>query len=286
MSFFKHLGARLRKIRRIAASELAGADRLWYILDEALERLGMLTSGDRVYRLADGSVVSLRAGTTDSKVFEEVFVDRIYAPFADAVPLEDGPSVLVDLGANIGLSALFLERRIGFDHVIAVEPDFENLLALRRNLDDNLGVPCESIQAFAGAERGYANVLDAGYGAWGLRMGESSETGIPVLPLAEILPKAPGGVLLKCDIEGAERYLFPQIESWDRLVSFIILELHTEFFTMSQLREALATSRYEWHIHGDVPSDAILAVFALERGALKLQSNSDSRNYSRGAAAV
>ena len=69
-------------------------------------------------------------------------------------------------------------------------------------------------------------------------------------------------------------------------MSFIILELHTEFFTMSQLREALATSRYEWHIHGDVPSDAILAVFALERGALKLQSNSDSRNYSRGAAAV
>jgi hypothetical protein len=122
-------------------------------------------------------------------------------------------------------------------------------------------------------------------------MGESAESGIPVLPLAEIVPSVPGGVLLKCDVEGAERFLFPQMEAWDHLVSFIILELHTEFFTMEQLREALDGSRYEWRMHGGAEEGAVLAVFALERGALKLQSaplqsECDSRNYSRGAAAV
>ncbi len=276
------------KLRRIANSELSRSDAFWYVVDEVLDRVGLQTSG-RSYRLRDGSIVFLRQGTTDSKVFDEVFIDRIYAPFADLVPSK--PSVLVDLGANVGLSALFLDRRLNFDRVIAVEPDFDNLQALRRNLEDNLQVPCEAIQAFAAAERGFAKVVDAGFGAWGLRMGESSDSGIPVLPLSEIVPKTQGGVLLKCDIEGAERFLFPQIESWDHLVSFVIMELHTEFFTMQQLRDALGQSHYEWRIHGDIAEGAILAVFALERGALKLQSQSlqsksDSRNYSRGAAAV
>lgn len=271
------------KLRRIADSELSRPDTFWYVMNEILERAGFETA-ERSYRLRDGSTVFLRRGTTDAKVFEEVFIDRIYAPFAALV--KGRPSVLVDLGANVGLSALFLERRLDFDRVIAIEPDLENLQALRRNLDDNLSVPCESIQAFAGAERGFAKLHDAGYGAWGLRMGEAADSGIPVLPLAEIVPRVPGGVLLKCDIEGAEQQLFPQIEAWDDLVSFIILELHTEFFTMEQLFRSLAESRYEWRLHGGAEPGAVLAVFALERGALKIESKSDSRDYSGRAAAV
>jgi FkbM family methyltransferase len=278
-----------RKLRRIWDSDLAGPDVLWYLLGEVLERTGMQTA-ERSYRLRDGSTVFLRQGTTDCKVFDEVFIEQIYAPFVEAA---GKPRILVDLGANVGLSTLFLDRRIGFDHVIAVEPDFGNLQALRRNLDDNLHVPCESIQAFAGAARGFAKVMDEGYGAWGLRMGDAAPSGIPVLPLADILPNVPGGALLKCDIEGAEQHLFPQIDRWDHLVNFIILELHTEFFPIERLHSALATSRYEWRFHGGAEPGAVLAVFGLERGALRptLQSaplhlEGDSRNYSRGAAAV
>ena len=107
--------------------------------------------------------------------------------------------------------------------------------------------------------------------------------------MREILPHTPEGVLLKCDIEGAEQLIFPEIAEWDQWVSYIILELHTEFFTAQQLQAALAKSRYEWHMHGSVPEKAVLAVLALERGALKaepLQSGSDSRSHSRGAAAM
>ena len=272
------------KLRRIWTSDLAGLEVLWYLLDELAARAG-LQAVERSYRLRNGATVFLRQGTTDCKVFDEVFVDRIYEPFVAA---GGGSSVLVDLGANVGLSTLFLDRRIGFDHVVAVEPDYENLRALRRNLEDNLSVPCESIQAFAGGERGFAKVHDAGYGEWGLRMGDAAPSGISVMPLAEILPSVAGGVLLKCDIEGAERYLFPQITEWDHLVRFIILELHTEFFSIEQLHKALATSKYEWRFHGGAEPGAVLAVFGLERGSLRptLQSERDSRNYSRGAAAV
>lgn len=276
----------LRKLGRVWNAGLRPPDCVRYLAHES--RRQWLGRGDYSYRFTDGLRVCLRAGTTDRKVFDEVFLERIYAPFAAAVPRETRPLVLVDLGANIGLSALFLHRALGFSQVITIEPDLGNLRMLRRNLQDN-HVPHEAVQAFAGGERGYAQILDSGHGAWGLRMGEACEDGIPVLPLAEIIPDAPGGAVLKCDIEGAERHLFPHIAEWDALVRFIILELHTEFFSPAQLQAALETSHYEWHWHGDIAPGAVCAVFALERGARKpepatLQSGSDSRSYSRGAA--
>jgi FkbM family methyltransferase len=283
-----HIARALAKIGRILRSDLAGMDRIWFLLHEALERIGLQATGVRSYTLRDGARVSLRAGSTDAKVFEEVFIDHIYAPFAHAAR-HLKPTVLVDLGANIGLSSLYLEKQLGFDHIIAVEPEFDNLRSLRRNLDGNLGAPCESIQAFAGAERGFAHLLDAGFGAWGLRMGQSAEEGIPVLPLEEIVPTVPGGVLLKCDIEGAEQHLFPRIAQWDHLVSFVILELHTEFFSYLQLQATLNQSSYEWRVVGSVDPRALLSVFALERGAQKPKAVNlelDSRNHSRGAAAM
>jgi len=79
------------------------------------------------------------------------------------------------------------------------------------------------------------------------------------------------GLILKCDIEGAERDLFPNILEWDDYVDFIILELHTEFFTGRQLRQALEQSRYRWHIHGEIPAKALLAVIALERRERKAE---------------
>jgi FkbM family methyltransferase len=290
MRFWHRLRAATVKLDRIANSDLAALDQLKYLVDELLERLGIGNRGARVYRLKDGTWVHLRGGTTDSKVFDEVFIDQIYAPFANAIPYELRSPVLVDLGANIGLSALFLERRLRFDRIVAVEPDPENVKALRRNLENAVAEPTV-IQAFASGSRGFAALHDAGYGAWGLRMGEESSTGVPVMLLTDLLPEVPGGVLLKCDIEGGEEHIFPQIAKWDSLVSFIIIELHTEFLSWEQLLSSLEGSNYQWHVHGRVPPEAVLAVLALERGARKiepvtLQSGSDSRSHSRGTAAV
>jgi FkbM family methyltransferase len=281
------------KLDRIANSDLAGLDRVKYLVDEILGRLG--TRRESVYRLRDGTWVYLRDGTTDRKVFDEIFIEEIYAYLARSIPYEQCSPVLVDLGANVGLSALFLERRLRLDRIIAVEPDPENAKALRRNLE-NAVAEHMVIEAFAGGERGFARIHDAGYGAWGLRMGEASldeirGDGIPVMLLEDLLPEVPGGVLLKCDIEGAERHLFPRVSEWDSLVNFIILELHTEFFSWEQLQTALETSNYLWEIHGHIEPGAVLGVVGLERGARKLnpvtlQSGSDSRSHIRGTATV
>ena len=55
----------------------------------------------------------LRKGTTDFKVFDEIFVERAYAPCVAALPRNLGRVALIDLGANIGLSALYIAYELG-----------------------------------------------------------------------------------------------------------------------------------------------------------------------------
>lgn len=298
MRIFDRVGGRIGRIIHrlglIARSDLMRVDQIRFTADEVFKRLGFPRQTPRALRLQDGCKVVLRPCTTDNRVFEEIFVDRIYEDFSNRIPQEQRPSVLVDLGANVGLSVLYLNRRFHFERVICVEPDSGNANALRQNLAGNIRA-FHLVQAFVGGRRGFAKLQDPGFGAWGLRMGEASADGIPVMTLRDILAgDVRGGVLLKCDIEGAERYLFPQIAEWDSLVSFIILELHTEFFTWNQLLEVLNMSQYEWRVHGRADGDCTMAVLALERGPFRgerrepgtLQSGSDSRNHPRGAAAM
>ena len=234
------------KLQRLFRSDLLWRDQAAYLFDEVWGRLiGFSSTGVRRYSLKGGGAVSLRRGSTDRKVFDEVFLEQIYAPGAALLPVDDVPTILVDLGANIGLSTVYLARRLNLARIVAVEPGPENFRMLVDNTHALAG-RCTVVQAFAGAERGFANLVDAGFGAWGLRMGAASSWGTPVLPLAEILPDVPGArILLKCDIEGSERHLFRAMRDWEHLVDFMILELHTEFFTAAELERSLEESGFE-----------------------------------------
>jgi len=265
-------GAARRKIREIAASDLIMADKLRYAAS-------LLTRDHpREYRLRGGISIELRPDTTDGRVFEEAFLSGVYAPLAAMGKrlTGDGPVVLIDLGANIGLSAVYLARILRPDWIVAVEPDASNYALLLRNLRlAGLVERCSLLQAFAGAARGFAELEDSGNGAWGLRKGRSSASGIPVIPLLEIIGRAdatgPGAsrVILKCDIEGAERELFLHMHEWEDRVDYIILELHMEFLTERELHSCIEGSSYHWRIHGDISRESVLAVIGLERLARK-----------------
>lgn len=277
------VAASLLKLRRLFRCDLRRQDQVAYLLDALCDGLGLGRAGIRRYRLQGGGAVFLRGDSTDRKVFDEVFLEQIYAPGVALLP--KGPSILVDLGANIGLSTLFFARRMNLTRIVAVEPCPENFRMLLENTR-GLADRCTAHQAFAGAERGFAELVDAGFGAWGLRMGPSASRGTPVLPLSEILPQTPGArVVLKCDIEGSERHLFRSMRDWEHLVDFIILELHTEFFSAPELQHCLNESGFQWKQHGVTEPGAVLAVIGLERGRSYNWEN-DSRNTSRGAAAM
>jgi FkbM family methyltransferase len=253
----------VRKLGLIARSELAGIDKVRYTLNASGRGAGLVT-----YRLRDGASVALRQGTTDTKVFDEIFVERIYAPCVAGLPANLGPLTLIDLGANIGISVLFLSRVLEVADIIAVEPDPDSFRLLSENLR-RAGLADRSIalRAFAGADHGFAELLDSGNGACGMRMGALSESGIPVLPLQEIAASMKTSVptVLKCDIEGGERQLFQHLRDWEHLVRYIILELHTEFLPVAELLVCLRAAHFQWAVHECPPEGASIAMLLLER---------------------
>jgi FkbM family methyltransferase len=271
-----------RKLWLIAQSDLAGIDKLRYVLNPAGQGAGLAA-----YRLRGGvnrvfTTIVLRKGTTDFKVFDEIFVERAYAPCVAALPRNLGRVALIDLGANIGLSALYIAHELGaralqVDQIIAVEPDPDNFRLLSENLRrSGLANRSIAVRAFAGADRACAELHDSGNGAWGMRMGALSDAGIPVLPLAEIAnsaktrsAKTEAPLVLKCDIEGGERQLFLHIRDWDHLIRYIILELHTEFLSVEEMFACLRSSGFEWTIHGTPLPGASMVLFMLERGVRK-----------------
>jgi len=253
----------VRKLRLIAQSELAGIEKLRYAMNPSGRGTGLAT-----YRLRGRVSVALRKATTDFKVFDEVFVEQAYAWCIAALPENPGPVALVDLGANIGLSVLFLTRALEVAEIVAVEPDPDNFQLLSENLQRaGLANRTTAIRAFAGAEHAFAELHDSGNGAWGMRMGAPSNNGIPVLPLAEIAGVSKTGlpILLKCDIEGGERQLFQRIRDWGHLIRYIFLELHTEFLPADELFACLGSSGFPWTVHGTVPAGASIALLMLER---------------------
>ena len=253
-----------RKLWRIARSELVGIDKLRYAINASGHGVGLA-----IYDLRGGITVTLRKGTTDFKVFDEVFVECAYAPCVARLPANLGQVTLIDLGANIGLSAQFLSLALNVAEIIAVEPAPDNFRVLAENLR-RAGLANRSIalRAFAGAELGCAELHDSGNGAWGKRMGPLSDTGTPVLPLAEIaaLVKTRAPIVLKCDIEGGERQLFLHIRDWEHLIHYIFLELHTEFLPFEQMVACLQSSGYQWTIHGTPDAEAVIVLLMLERG--------------------
>jgi hypothetical protein len=86
--------------------------------------------------------------------------------------------------------------------------------------------------------------------------------------VAEIACMAKPGVplVLKCDIEGAERQIFLNIRDWEHMIRYIFVELHTEFLSVREMFACLEMSGFQWKIHGTPLAGASIALVVLERG--------------------
>ncbi len=74
--------------------------------------------------------VYVRAGSTDWRVFRQIFVDGEYNPLCDRIVEVER---IVDLGANVGYSAVFFLERYKNASCVCVEPDQRNFEMLRKN---------------------------------------------------------------------------------------------------------------------------------------------------------
>src|SRR5262245_54333406 len=72
--------------------------------------------------------VLIRLRTTDGAVFHKVFIENEYD-----LALAQDPSIIVDAGANVGMTAVYFALRYPNARIIAIEPESENFGILKSN---------------------------------------------------------------------------------------------------------------------------------------------------------
>jgi len=164
----------------------------------------------RLWLRGHNAPVHLRNGTSDFAVFKQVFLLEQYN-----LPVVDDSHYIIDAGANIGLTSLYILLRNPNAHIIAIEPDSENFAVATENLAP-FKDRCCLIQAAVWSETGTIGISRGDYrdgGHWATRVEtdlQSAAEEVPAMTIHEImeLVKFDRIDFLKMDIEGAELQVF------------------------------------------------------------------------------
>ena len=169
--------------------------------------------------------LTLRFPSSDSRVWQQVFVENSYS-----LSLPSEPKLIIDAGANIGLSTVYFATRYPGAQVIAIEPEKSNFELLQHNTRNYANVT--PMQAALWGHRADLHILDPGKGEWGFRAVPCEDDELPnrvETTTIESLLQQFGYEqisILKMDIEGGEREVFKDTEKWLHCVDTIIVELH------------------------------------------------------------
>lgn len=197
----------------------------------------------RRIRLSDGTVLTYRADRGDIRAIAETWLARAYD-----LPVGVAPGgVILDLGANIGITAVFLARLHQPSTYIAVEPVAGNVELARLNLAENQ-IPARVIEAAVGPRDGLGSFVEAADSTLGqLGEGGRSVKIVSVDTALEGLDPEARITLVKMDIEGAEAALFSANLQWLRRVDCLVAELHPDFCDVEEALRKLSDAGFVEH---------------------------------------
>ena len=184
-------------------------------------------SGDvHTYALRRSSLhVALRHGTTDVAAFDEVFIECDYDLPAPVVSrLGHDRLRVLDLGANVGLFAIWAFRSLPGCAVTSVEADPENFRVLRLAHDMNSAVPWTVIHAAAATVAGSVQFV-SGKGTSSY-VSAHPHPGAIAVPAIDVLPALDTHDFVKMDIEGSEWELLADPRMGQSRVRAMVVEYH------------------------------------------------------------
>jgi FkbM family methyltransferase len=206
--------------------------------------------GERVFRH--------RASPADRAVIQQCFVQPQYAcPGAHGRAIDAGYAAMLrrrttpfilDLGANIGASAVWFAVRYPDAHIAAFEPHPDNFQLLEQNCT---GLAVETLRAAVCGAAAVRRLVDPGLGEWGYRLATLDTLGagltVDCVVLGDWLAHRLAGDLapfiLKIDIEGGEADLFAHADSLLQRFPVVILEPHDWLLPGS----AVSRGFFRWH---------------------------------------
>jgi len=174
----------------------------------------------------------------DKGVIEQIFADREYNVerwrqgkalrcFYVSSTAAGKTPLIIDAGANIGVSCAYFLHAYPLSHVVAVEPERNNCELLRLNCR---GKSVDIIEGALGLWSEPMYVSDPGLSDWGFRIEKSGDYPVQVIA-PDTLVALYGDArfqpfLFKADIEGSEAQLFDGAIEWLDGFALVVLELH------------------------------------------------------------
>jgi FkbM family methyltransferase len=184
--------------------------------------------------------IYLREGTSDWLALDQIFARSEYccpSPGHEealnkfyAGSVRRSEPLILDCGANIGLSSIWFARKYPRATVIAVEPEADNFRLLTMNVS-----PYPNVLPVHGAvsdREGQTSLLNPGSECWTWQAQESEDGDVKTYTVSSLLNMVPNSRLLvvKIDIEGGEVTLFRSNLDWVAETPLIVFEAHDWHF--------------------------------------------------------
>lgn len=206
------------------ALKLSAAGTLKYVASDYIGRIPIVK---RTWLIRiDGYTVPLRSNGTDARILAEVFGDvyRYHSPS----PVRR----ILDLGANVGFSAVYFNRAYPDATIACVEASPKNATLLARTISLNL-LPARIIQAAIGVKNGTATFWDTKDPSCSTLIHDQRAAAASQITVAQITVECVMDQmgwdaldLVKIDIEGYERFLLKQNAEWLGKTAAIVGEIH------------------------------------------------------------
>jgi FkbM family methyltransferase len=203
--------------------------------------------------------------SSDAQVLHQIWMDREYQVIVDKIKdcLRQKDLVIIDAGANVGYSSLYLFHYLKEQYnirLIVVEPSEENLSILKKNFRINNIKNYEIEQAGLFNKSCHLQIVKDFRGGrdWSLRVEEVDHpTELKAVEALELMAKY--GVeeidFFKIDIEGSEKHLFNG-DSYSRKflerTKMLSIEIHDEVGVRNQILEDLDINNFERFEHGEI----------------------------------
>ncbi len=201
--------------------------------------------------------LALRFGKhSDLYVYEQIFENNDYSiaieKYKEFFYTQD--LIIVDAGANIGLSVLYFKKFFPNSLILAIEPSYDNYLLLRINMYIN---KIHGILFFRKA-LWYKNTLCSiltdfrDQLDWSMRITENKNGNIEAITLSDIIYLLKYKFnknhidFLKIDIEGAEKELFISGAIQDHLkdIRMLVMEIHEEFIKKNYINKIMCDNNF------------------------------------------
>jgi len=215
-----------------------------------------------------------RARSNVRKIIKSIYFEKSYVITKVAEQyIYDGKVVMIDIGANIGISSLYFAKKYPLMEIVCIEASPKNFVLLRKNVKSNNLKRIKTIQGFASNLSGqqidfFHNVLSPG-GSAGVGYKNFPSTPIELysvksIKISDLILDSKNFFVLKVDIEGAEYKVLKDLADsnvTDRIILLIVevtMGNSREFEALSEIIRLYSKLGFTYRITSDFQNKDIV----------------------------